>query len=91
MTNDRFRLLYLSTMTTENNIAAKTKHHEVPRNVDQEAAKNPRGLIQLYSHNESYFVQLKVTQFNLHPATGLHLKELQLHILSIVAKCANSN
>ena len=45
MTNDRFRLLqaYSSTKTTENNIAAKIKYYKVRRNVDQEAAKNPRG------------------------------------------------
>ena len=43
MTNDRFRLLYLSTKTTEDNIAAKTKYHKIRRNVDQEAAKNPLG------------------------------------------------
>ena len=43
MTNDRFRLLYLSTKTTENKIAVKIKYHKVRRNVDQEAAKNPRG------------------------------------------------
>ena len=47
--------------------------------------------MQLYSHNESYLVQFKVTQFNLHLVTGMHLKELQLHILSGVAKCANTN
>ena len=43
MTNDKFRLFCLSTKTTENNIAAKIKYHKVRRNVDQEAAKNPRG------------------------------------------------
>ena len=42
MTNDRFRLFYLSTKTTEHNIAAKIKYHKIRRNVDQ-AAKNPRG------------------------------------------------
>ena len=43
MANDRFRLLYLSIKTTENNIAAKIKYHKVGHNVDQKAAKNPRG------------------------------------------------
>ena len=43
MANDRFKLLYLSIKTTENNIAAKIKYHKVRRNVDHEAAKNPRG------------------------------------------------